>query len=69
MFGFIPLLFAVLPGVFSGWELYDDQIHRGITSKIGLVGNEPAKIPEICENLASQIADRNSRVKLSKLNR
>ena len=47
-------------------DFYEEQIHRGITSMMGLFGNEPAKIPEICENLVNQIADRNSRVKLTK---
>ena len=47
-------------------DFYEEQIHRGITSMMGLIGNEPAKIPEICENLVNQIADRNSRIKLTK---
>ena len=45
---------------------YEEQIQRGISAMTGLDGNEPAKIPEICEKLLIQIADRNSRVKLMK---
>ena len=47
-------------------DFYEEQIHRGITSMMGLIGNEPAKIPEICTNLMNLIADRNSRVRLTK---
>ena len=47
-------------------SIYDEQIQRGILSMTGLDGNEPAKIPEICETLLRQIADRNTRVKIMK---
>ena len=45
---------------------YEEQIQRGIFSMMGMEGNDPAKIPEICENLINQIADRNSRVRIMK---
>jgi hypothetical protein len=46
--------------------LYDEQIQRSIIEMNGLHGNDTANIPQICEKLLAQIADRNSRVKLMK---
>ena len=46
--------------------IYEEQIGRSIISMSGMDGNDPAKIPEICETLLKQIADRNSRVKIMK---
>ena len=45
---------------------YEEQIQRNISAKAGLDGNEPDEIPEVCEKLLIQIADRSSRVKLIK---
>ena len=45
---------------------YEEQIQRSIFSMNAMDGNDPAKIPEICESLLRQIADRNSRVKMLK---
>jgi len=45
---------------------YDEQIQRSIFSITGLEGNDPASIPEICESILKQIADRNARLKLMK---
>lgn len=50
----------------SSVEIYEEQIQRSIISMTGMDGNDPAKIPEICETLLKQIADRNGRVKLMK---
>ena len=50
----------------SSVAIYEEQIGRSIFSMTGMDGNDPAKIPEICEALLKQIADRNSRVKLMK---
>ena len=50
----------------SAVAVYEEQIKRSIISMTGMDGNDPAKIPEICEALLKQIADRNSRVKLMK---
>jgi hypothetical protein len=50
----------------SSLGYYDEQIQRSISSMTGLGGNDPAKIPEICEVLLKQIADRNSRVRMMK---
>jgi hypothetical protein len=47
-------------------DIYEDDIRRSIHSMSGLDGNDPAKIPAICETLLKQIADRNNRVKLMK---
>ena len=46
--------------------IYEEQIQRGIFSMMGIEGNDPANIPEICEKLLLQIEDRNSRVKMMK---
>jgi len=46
--------------------IYEEEIQRSIFSMFGLDGNDPAKIPAICEKLLRQIADRNSRVKIMK---
>ena len=45
---------------------YEEQIQRSIISMSGLEGNESSKIPEVCETLLKQIADRNTRVKIMK---
>ena len=50
----------------SSLAVYEEQIQHSIFSMTGMDGNDPAKIPEICETLLKQIADRNSRVKLMK---
>ena len=44
----------------------EEEIQLGIAALDGMEGNEPAKIPEICEKLLLHIADRNARVKLAK---
>lgn len=46
--------------------IHEEQIQRSIFSMMGMEGNDPANIPEICEKLLVQIADRNSRVKIMK---
>ena len=46
--------------------VYEEQIQKNILAMSGLEGNDPANIPQICETLLKQIADRNSRVKLMK---
>jgi FtsZ-binding cell division protein ZapB len=46
--------------------LYEEQIQRGIMDMQGMDGNDPANIPQLCEKLLKQIADRNARVKLMK---
>ena len=50
----------------SSIAIYEEQIQRSIMSMSGMDGNDPAKIPEICDALLKQIADRNSRVKIMK---
>jgi hypothetical protein len=45
---------------------YEQQIQKNILALSDLEGNETAKIPEKCETLLIQIADRNSRVKMLK---
>ena len=50
----------------SSIAIYEEQIQRSIFSMNGMNGNDPAKIPEICETLLKLIADRNSRVRLMK---
>jgi len=47
-------------------RIYEEEIQRSILSMSGLDGNDPEKIPAICEKLLRQIADRNSRVKIMK---
>ncbi|MCL2217443.1 MAG: hypothetical protein FWB91_10560 [Defluviitaleaceae bacterium] len=47
-------------------SLYDEQIQLSIFSMTGTEGNDPANIPQICETLLRQIANRNSKVKLMK---
>jgi len=46
--------------------IYEEEIQRSILSMPGIDGNDPAKIPAICEKLLRQISDRNSRVKIMK---
>jgi hypothetical protein len=46
--------------------IHEEEIQRSILAMSGLDGNDPAKIPAICETLLKQIDDRNSRVKLMK---
>ena len=46
--------------------IYEEQIQRSILSMSGMDDNDPAKIPEICDALLKQIADRNGRVKIMK---
>jgi len=46
--------------------IYEEDIQRSVMSMSRLEGNDTANIPQICETLLKQIADRNSRVKLMK---
>lgn len=46
--------------------IYEEQIQRSIFAMKELESNELAKIPEICESLLRQIAERNNRAKLMK---
>jgi len=47
-------------------SVYEEEIQRSIISLSGIDGNGTTNIPEICEKLLKQIADRNNRVKLMK---
>ena len=46
--------------------VYEEDIQRSIIAMSRLEGNDVANIPQLCETLLKQIADRNSRVKLMK---
>jgi len=50
----------------SSMSIYEEQIQRNIFSMNELSGNDSANIPNICDTLLKQIADRNTRVKLMK---